>query len=108
MESGMVLVEKTNRHFSKFMDALKNQPVIKINDLKTLVARSSFQAVIIKKIYWMNKSLRQVNPNWYLAEPTFSITASKDVFASLKRCDLLEIETKHDFFLLRFKHVPSD
>ncbi len=98
----MLILEKSNKHFSKFIELLKNQSELKINDVKKIVSHSSYYAIIIQKIYNINKILREFNPNIYLAEPTFSMTQSKQVFSSIKRCDLIEIETKQDFFIIKF------
>lgn len=84
------------------MQLLKDQREVKIKDVKKVIARSTYYSLVIKRVYRINKVLREIDPKLYLAEPTFSI-ASKEVFASIKRCELIELDMKHDFFILRCK-----
>jgi len=86
------------------MELLKANTEIRIKDVKKVVSHSSYYAIVIKKLYSINKILREIDPEFYLAEPSFSITQSKSVFTSLKRCEKIEIDTKSDFFILRCKN----
>ena len=97
------LLEKTSKHFSRMIELIRNQSEIKIKDVKKICSRSSYYAIIITRLYSINKILREINPKLYLAEPGFSITNTKNVFTTLKRCDLIEIESKQDYYLLRYK-----
>jgi len=99
----IVILEKTNRHFSKFLELLRTQPEIRANDLRAIVARSSYYCIILKKLCTLNKWLKEIQPQLYVAEPSFVMTKSKDVFNALRKCELLEIESKPDIFVLRFK-----
>lgn len=99
----MVIVERrASFHFSKFLDLLKTEPEIKIKDVKKLVSHSSYYAIVIRKLYNFNTLLRELNSEFYLAKPSFSM-ADKTVFSAVKRCPLIEIESRKDFFILRFK-----
>ncbi len=97
----VVILDRSSKHFSRFLGLLKNQQEIRIKDVKKLVAHSSYYAMILKKMFGINKLLKEINPAFYLAEPTFDVTPGKDVFTVLKRCPSLVIEEKHGFFLLR-------
>lgn len=100
----IIVLDRSSKHFSKFMKLLKDQPELRIKDVKKAISHSSYYAIIIKKLYSINKILRDINPECYLAEPSFSITQSKKVFSSLKRCERIEIEIKSDFFVVRCKN----
>lgn len=97
----IVILDKSSKHFSKFIELLKANTELKIKDVKKIVSHSTYYAIVIKKLYSINKLLREIDPDFYLAEPSFSITKSKSVFASLKRCEKIEIDAKEDFFILR-------
>ncbi len=86
------------------MNFLQSQSEIKIKDIKKVVSHSSYYTIIIQKLYNINTLLREINPKFYLAEPTFSITKTKKVFTSLKRCRFLEIDSNKNFFILKFKN----
>ncbi len=90
------------------MELLKAKPDVRIKDVRKIVAHSSYYAFIITKIYNLNEVLREINPTLYLAEPCFSVTSTKDVFTSLKRCKLIEIEAKEHFFILRCKNETKN
>lgn len=104
----IVLLEKTNRHFSKFLELMKTRADIRTNDLRAMFARSSYYCIILKKVYTLNAWLKTIHPQFYVAEPSFHTTKSKEVFTSLKKCELLEIESLPDFFVLRFKDGPNN
>lgn len=99
----IICFERSNKYFSKFIDILRQTPQVRIKHIKSIVSHSSYYAYILKKVCSINKILREINPNVYLAEPHFDITKSNDVFTALKRCDRIEIELKKDFFLVRWK-----
>jgi len=102
----IVIFERSSKHFSRFIDLLRSHSEVTIKDIKKIVSHSSYYAIIIKKVYSINKILREINPNLYLAEPSFSITLSKgNVYTSLKRCELIDIETRKDFFIVRCKNA---
>ncbi len=97
----IVFLEKNSKHFTKFMELVRNNPEIKIKEVKKIVSHSSY-TIIIKKLYSINKHLREIDNRFYLAEPSFSI-AQSSVFTSLKRCNLVKIESKQDFYILKYE-----
>lgn len=102
----VVIFERSSKHFSRFIDLLKTQAEISIKDVKKLCSHSSYYAIIIRKLYSINNILREINPNVYLAEPHFTLTPSKDqVLTSLKRCELIDIDARKEFFIVRLKHA---
>jgi len=98
----LIVLEKSSKHFSRFMELLKANSEVRIKDVQRLVHRSSYYAIIIKKLYDFNRFLRELNPAFYLAEPCFIIYSNRKVYNSIKRCSLVEIESKDNFFVLRF------
>ncbi|VVB81990.1 Uncharacterised protein [uncultured archaeon] len=98
----LIVLEKSSKHFSRFLELLKSNSEVRVKDVQRLVHRSSYYAIIIKKLYDFNRFLRELNPSFYLAEPYFIIYSNRKVYSSLKRCSLVEIESKEDFFVLRF------
>lgn len=73
-------------------------------EINQRLARSSYYVIILKRIFAINKVLREIHPLLYLAEPSFSVTNSAHVYSSIKRCPLIEIELKKEVFLVRYKH----
>ena len=104
----IIILERSNKHFSRFIELLKDKPDVKIKDVRKIVAHSSYYAFIIKKIYNLNEVLREINPKLYLAEPCFTVTPTKDVFTCLQRCKLIEIETKEHFFIIKCKNETQN
>lgn len=98
----LIILEKSSKHFSRFLELLKSKPEVKIKDILRIVHRSSYYAIIIKKLYNFNQFLRELNPSFYLAEPCFIMSSERKVYTSLKRCDYVEISSNENFFVLRF------
>ncbi|MBI4017012.1 MAG: hypothetical protein HY363_04960 [Candidatus Aenigmarchaeota archaeon] len=96
------LLEKSSKHFNRFIELLRSQSKVKIKDVKKVCSRSSYYFVIINRLYSINKALREVHPDLYLAEAALSTTEAKEVFTALKKCDLIQIESKEGFFILRY------
>ena len=101
----VIILERSSKHFSRFIDVLRTQDVINIKDVKKLVSHSTYYGLIIKRVFALNKILRDLHPDFYLVEPTFTVNHSKEVFTGLKRCKHIVIEAKQDFFILRY---PND
>ncbi len=97
-----VVLDRSNKHFSRFMDLLKEQEHVRIKDVKKIVTHSSYYGVILKKVCGLNEVMRELSPKFYIAEPAFDVTESKEVFTALKRCPNLVIEARKEFFLLRY------
>jgi len=97
----LIILDKANRHFTKFMNLLKNQSEVRLVDLKKTVPRKSYYAIIVKKLHHLNEILREVNPKLYLAEPSLSVVGEETVFTCVKKCELIEIESKAGFFIIR-------
>jgi len=102
--SDLIVLDKSNKHFSRFVELLRNQSEVRLVDIKRVVSRSSYYGVVIKKLVNMNQIMREINPKLFLAEPTFSVTKSRDVFTCVRRCELIQIESKPNFFTIRCKN----
>jgi len=102
-----IFLERSNKYFSKLIELLKKEPEVRLRDVKKTVSHSSYYALILNKIYFINKFMRDINPNLFLAEPHFEVTQNKTVFTALRRCELIEIETREQYFILRVKNEKS-
>lgn len=100
----IVIIEKTSQNFSMFIDLLKNQAEIRQNEITKRLSRASYFGVIMKRVFNINKALREFDSALYLAEPSFSISPTNSVFTSIKRCPLIEIESKKEVYVVRCKH----
>src|SRR3990167_8074985 len=58
----LIVLEKSSKHFCRFMELLKSKPEIKVKDVQKIVHRASYYAIIIQKLYDFNKFLRELNP----------------------------------------------
>jgi len=85
-----IILEKNNKHFSKFMNLLMKEPEINIKDIKKTISHSSYYDIVIKKIFHINKILQEIHPLLYLAQPHFN-TQTEKVYTALKRCPLKQI-----------------
>ena len=103
----VIILERSSKHFSRLMELLSKEPIVKIKDVKKLLSHSSYYAIIMKKLYSLNKLLEEINPKLYLAKPDFEITQNKEVYNSLKRCELVEIENRKEFFILRYDETEK-
>jgi len=99
----VIIVEKSSKHFATFMSLLQENPIIRIKELKKKIPRSSYYCVLIQRIFSLNKILRELNPDIYLAEPYFDIAHNKEVFTVLKKCDAIQIESKKHHYIIRMK-----
>jgi len=99
-----VIIEKTNQNFSTFIELLKSQAEIRQVEIVKRLSRSSYYGVIMKRVFNINKVLRELDPALYLAEPSLSISQTNCVFTSIKRCPLIEIEARKEVYIVRCKH----
>jgi hypothetical protein len=97
-----VVLDRSNKHFSRFIDLLREREHVRVKDMKKLVSHSSYYGMILKKVCSLNELMRELCPKFYIAEPAFDVTESKEVFTALKRCPNLVIEARKEFFLLRY------
>lgn len=100
----VVIIEKTNQNFSTFIELLRSQAEIRQVDIVKRLSRSSYYGVIMKRVFNINKVLRNLDPALYLAEPSLSISPTNCVFNSIKRCPLIEIEARKEVYIVRCKH----
>lgn len=99
-----VAIDKSNRHFSRVITLLMERPEVKLLEFKRVVPRSRWYAVVIKKLLQVNNLLREIDSKLYLAEPTFSITKTREVYTCIKRCDFIEIHSKPGYFIIRWNN----
>ena len=99
----IVIIEKTNHSFSRFVDLLKSRDEVRQAEVYKVVARSSYFGVIMKRVFNLNKVLREIDSNLFFAEPSFSISSTDAVYASIKKCPLIEIESRKEAFIVRCK-----
>jgi hypothetical protein len=104
MRQIIVILDRPSKHFSKFMDLLAEKHEIRIKDLKRVVTHSSYYDVVIDRLCDLNKVLRNIRPDFYLAEPDFNRESNK-VFTALKRCVNIDtIEPEGKCFIIKFYH----
>jgi len=102
MRQIVVILDRPSKHFSKFMQVLIEKDEIRIKDLKRVVTHSSYYDVVIDRLCDLNKVLRSVHPDFYLAEPNFNRESNK-VFTGLKKCVNIEtIEPAEKCFIIKF------
>ena len=104
----VIILDKATKHFTRFVDLLSKQPELKLIDIKNVIPRASYYSIVVRKLLQLNKILKEIHPDLYLAEPTFSVTRSNDVFTCVKRCELLEIESRQGYFLIRCKNATKN
>ncbi len=97
----MIILDKANKHFTLLIELLRKDPEVNIIDIKKVIPRSTYYASVVRKLFYLNKIFRELDPELYLAEPSFSVTHSQSVFTCVKRCPLIQIESKEGYFLIR-------
>ena len=97
-----IILERSSKHFMRFMKLLSENNELRIKDVKKVISQSSYYAIVLRKIYKLNNLLRKINPNFYLAEPHFIFQGDRKVYTALKRCKLVEIDIKKEFFILKY------
>ena len=100
----LVIIDKSGKPFARFVALLREQAEIRLPEIKKQIPRSRYYAAVVKKLAELNKLLRNIHPQLFLAEPSFSVTKSHDVYACVRRCDLIEIESKQYFFIIRWNN----
>jgi hypothetical protein len=103
----VILLDKANKHFTRFIELLRTSPEVRIVDIKKVIPRSMYYGVVVRKLLDLNKALRGIRQDFYLAEPAFSVTGGNSVFTCVRRCAFIEIESKPGFFLIRCKDAPE-
>ena len=98
----IIILERSSKHFARFMELLSKEPTVRIKDVRKIISHSSYYAIIMKKLYALNKLLEEINPEFYLAKPDFDMTKTKEIYTALKKCELVKIELRKDFFILRY------
>ncbi len=100
----MILIEKTGKHFTRFMKMLQERREIRATEIIRAMPRSSYYATLLSRVLKINAALREIDSRLFLAEPYFSVANRKQVFTSIRKCELIEIDTIGEFFVVRCKH----
>jgi len=103
----VAILDRPSKHFSKFMNLLKEKNEIRIKDLKRVVTHSSYYDVVIDRLCDLNKVLRNKHSDLYLAEPNFNRESNR-VFTALKKCVHIErIESEGKAFIITFYDIEN-
>ena len=100
----VVILERSNKNFSRFIELIKNQQEIRQLDITQRLPRSSYYGLIMKRVFAINKALKKLDPYLYLAEPSFQVSQTNHVYTSIRRCPSIEIESKKETFIVRCNH----
>ena len=107
MKQVVVILDRPSKHFSKFLNLLKENDEIRIKDLKRVVSHSSYYDVVIDRLCDLNKVLRNIHSDFYLAEPNFNRESTR-VFTALRKCVNIEsIELGGKCFIIKYDIVKD-
>lgn len=100
----IVIIERPSKHFTKFLNLLTKENEINIKDLKKIISHSSYYSVVIERLCNINKAIREIHPDLYLAEPNFH-RESKKILTSIKKCGYAKIEQREGCFIVKYKNA---
>lgn len=104
-EQIIILIERKGRkQFTRFMELFKERSEIPIKEIRSKIPKSTFYDFILSKIYTINQSIKNINPNLEpFIIPAFNNDNGRVIHTFKRNCNIEIIDEDPNFFYLRLR-----
>jgi len=98
-------IERERNHLTRFFELFQDKQEITVNEIKKVIARSSYYGIVLKKIYEINEIISEMEPGVELFKQTLSKDEHGKVRQSIRKDPRVNIKLLPRFVIISFEVV---
>ena len=96
----VILIRRRGNNLSKFFELFESQNSLSIKEIKLKTSSSTFYKIILKEIFDINETIKNIDPALEFIRPVLKLNGS--VCYALEKPDNVSIRHDDRFFLISF------